>query len=55
MEVFDHPFIANLMAFKWKRALYLYLVNVVFYTLFLCVLTAFVLLLPNPLSETCRF
>lgn len=52
-KLLDHPLVSRLIAFKWSRAWPLYLLNVLFYAVFLIALTVFALRLPNPQSSLC--
>ena len=53
-KLLDHPLVSSLIAYKWSKAWRFYLINILFYLVFLVFVTAFALELPNPQSELCK-
>ena len=50
-----HPVVGSLFHYKWKRfGIIGYVVNLLTYAVFLSLLTAFALLVPNPQSPQCK-
>ncbi|XP_064390866.1 transient receptor potential cation channel subfamily A member 1 homolog [Halichondria panicea] len=54
LDLLKHPVVGSLFHYKWKRfGIIGYVVNLLTYVVFLSLLTAFALLVPNPQSPQC--
>ena len=54
-ELLNHPVVYSLIHYKWRYYGFLsYVLNLCFFALFLALLTAFALVVPNPQTMQCR-
>ncbi len=55
LKLLKHPVVGSLLHYKWNKfGLIGYIVNLLTYAVFLSLLTAFALLVPNPQSPQCK-